>query len=259
MNIAPYNTCLTDFQWEIVKPLLPEAAKTGRPRTCLREVIDAIFFLTKSGCQWRLLPNEFPNWKTVYHHFRVWSRGDLWEVINAALRDALRELQGKKTTPSAAVIDSQTVRAVAHGGKVGYDAGKKTKGRKRFLCVDTLGLILGVFLTSADTPERAGARDLLKPVLQEHHLVKIWADGGFSGPDFAQWVAQQRENTVVEIIKRSDTANGFEVLPRRWVVERTFAWLLHHRRLVRDYEKTVASAKAFVLLAAIRIMLNQYS
>ena len=182
MKISPYDTCLTDFQWEIVKPLLPEAAKTGRPRTCLREVIDAIFFLTKSGSQWRLLPNEFPNWKTVYHHFRVWSQGDLWEVINAALRDALRKLQGKKTTPSAAVIDSQTVRSAAHGGKVGYDAGKKTKGRKRFLCVDTLGLILGVFLTSANTPERAGAKDLLKTVLKEHHLLKIWADGGFSHP-----------------------------------------------------------------------------
>jgi transposase len=259
MKIALYDTCLTDFQWEIVRPLLPDAATTGRPRTCLRQVIDAIFYLTKSGCQWRLLPNEFPKWKTVYHHFRAWSRGDCWETINAALRDALRQLQGKKTTPSAASIDSQTVRAAAHCGKVGYDAAKKTKGRKRFICVDTLGLILGVFLTTADTPERAGARELLEPVLREHRLEKIWADGGFSGPEFALWVSQQRTETIVEIIKRSDAAKGFEVLPKRWVVERTFAWLLHHRRLVRDYEKTVASAQAFVYLAAIRIMLNQFS
>ena len=259
MKIAEYETSLTDFQWKILVPLLPKKARTGRPRTCLRRVVDAVLYMVKSGCPWRLLPKDFPSWKTVYHHFWAWSRSGLLEAINTVLRESLRKLAGKKKRPSAAVIDSQSVRAAAHGGKVGYDAGKKTKGRKRFLCVDTLGLILGLFLTSADTPERAGAKNLLAPVLKEHRLRKIWADGGFTGKEFAHWVREQRPQTEVEIIKRSDSVKGFTVLPKRWVVERTFAWLHHHRRLVRDYEKTVASAKAFVFAAAIRIMLNQYS
>ncbi|MGC1479794.1 MAG: IS5 family transposase [Chthoniobacterales bacterium] len=259
MQFAEYQTDLTDFQWEILRPLLPKKARTGRPRTCLRRVVDAVLYMTKSGCPWRLLPKEFPCWKTVYHHFWVWSRSGLLETLHAFFRESLRKLAGKKKQPSAAVIDSQTVRAAAHGGTVGYDAGKKTKGRKRFLCVDTLGLILGVFIAPADTPERAGAMELLRPVLKEHRLKKIWADGGFTGEPFANWVHTESADTRVEIIRRCDSTQGFKVLPKRWVVERTFGWLHHQRRLVRDYEKTISSAKAFVFLAAIRIMLNQYS
>jgi len=198
MKIAPYETNLTDFQWRILRPLLPKAAPTGRPRTCLRRVFDAILYVVKSGCPWRLLPRDFPAWKTVYHHFRAWARGGLFEAINACLRGALRRLAGKKRRPSAAVIDSQTVRAAPHGGEVGYDAGKKTKGRKRFLCVDTLGWILGLFVTAADTPEREGAKRLLAPVLGVFRLRKLWADGGFTGQDFADWVRQHGDKTVLE-------------------------------------------------------------
>lgn len=259
MKIAQYDTSLTDFQWEVIFPVLPKPARTGRPRTCLRKVINAILYVTKSGCQWRLLPTEFPSWKTVYHHFRAWSGSGFWEKLNTMLHEHLRALLGRNKKPSAAVIDSQTVRSAGHGGLVGYDAAKKTKGRKRFICVDTLGLIIGLFVGQACVPERDGAKELMANVLGRYALTKIFADGGFSGPGFASWVRQQSSQAEVEIIKRSDLIRGFAVLPKRWVVERTFAWLLHHRRLVRDYEKSVASARSFVWIASIRIMLNQYS
>ena len=259
MKIAQYDTDLTDFQWRIIFRELPEPARTGRPRTCLRRVINAILYVTKSGCPWRLLPNDFPAWKSVYHHFHVWSRSGMWEKLHAMLCQWIRELMGRKRRPTAAVIDSQTVRSAGHGGPVGYDAAKKTKGRKRFICVDTLGLIIGLFIGQADLPERSGAEKLLAPVLGQQSLKKIFADGGFSGPVFASWVRQISPRCEVEIVRRSDAVRGFTVLPKRWVVERTFAWLLHHRRLVRDYEKSIHSARSFVWIASTRILLNQYS
>lgn len=258
MKNACYETSLNDVQWSLVEPLLPPASRLGRPRTPLREVLDGILYVVKSGCQWRLLPLGFPRWKTVYHHFRRWSLDGTLELLNQALRAAVRTIHGKRTRPTAAVIDSQTVRSDSHGGQVAYDAAKKTKGRKRFLCVDTLGLILDVVLLPANSPEREGAKVLLEPVLRRHRwLRKIWADGGFSGPEFAQWVKARRPKLDVEVVTRSATASGFRVLPRRWVVERTFAWLCQHRRLVRDYEKTTRSARAWILLAMTRIMLNR--
>ena len=178
-----------------------------------------------------MLPKDFPAWKTVYHHFRAWSHADLLDSINDCLREALRSLVGRSKTATAGIIDSQTVRSTPHGGQVGYDAGKKTKGRKRFICVDVLGWILGVAILPADTPERCGAKTLLASVLEKFKLKKIWADGGFSGPDFANWVKGKYSKGVVEIVKRIADNPGFNVLPRRWVVERTFAWLVNNRRL----------------------------
>lgn len=175
------------------------------------------------------------------------------------LRRLLRRLDGKGKEPSAAVIDSQSVRSNAHGGPVGYDAGKKTKGRKRFVCVDILGWLLGVAITPANITERCGAKELLRPVLRGHRLKKIWADGGFSGSELSGWVRSLSRVTTVEIIKRISTEPGFHVLPKRWVVERTFAWLVQHRRLVRDYEQSLHSATAWVFLAMIRVMINRYS
>ena len=178
--------------------------------------------------------------------------------LNTQLRAAARKAEDKRTRPTAAVLDSQTVRSNPHGGTVGYDAGKKTKGRKRFLLVDTLGLVLGAAVQPANTPERAGAMTLLEPVLPHFTwLRKLWVDGGYTGADFAAWVKTQRPKLEVEVIKRSDDVSGFKVLPKRWVVERTFGWLMQHRRLVRDYEQSEASATGWIFVAMIRVMLRR--
>ncbi len=244
MKNASYETDLTDAQWQLLETLLPAAKKRDRPRAPLRAVCDAIFYIAKAGCPGRLLPQTFPPWKTVYHHFHRWSRNGLLGKLNTQLRGLARKVEDKRTRPTAAVLDSQTVRSNPHGGTVGYDAGKKTKGRKRFLLVDTLGLVLGAAVQPANTPERAGAMALLASVLPHFTwLRKLWVDGGYTGADCAAWVKTQRPKLEVEVIKRTDDVRGFKVLPRRWVVERTFGWLMQHGRLVRDYEQSEASAK----------------
>jgi len=258
MKIAVYDTDATDTQWKLLEPLLPKAQCRGRPRTPLRPVLNAVLYVVKSGCSWRLLPKNFPPWKTVYHHFRAWSRDGTWSALNDRLRARVRATHGKDCRPTAAVLDSQTVRSDPHGGAVGYDAAKKTKGRKRFLLVDTLGLVLGVSVQPASTPERAGALALLAVFLPVFTwLRKLWVDGGYAGSDFAQAAREYRPKLEVEVVKRSDDTSGFIVLPRRWVVERTFAWLMQHRRLVRDYEQTDASATAWIHVAIIRLMLRR--
>jgi len=255
MQIACFQTDLTDPQWNLIEPSLPAARRTGRPRTPLRPVVNAIFYVLTTGCQWRLLPKSFPPWQTVYHLFSQWKRRDLWSALNDRLRALVREQEGKTSRPTGAILDSQTVRSSAHGGEVGYDAGKKTKGRKRFLLVDTLGLVLGVLVQPASQPERAGGKNLLGDLLPWlPRLRKLWADGGYTGEDFAQWARHGRKKLQVEIVKRSDDVSGFQVLPKRWVVERTFGWLMQHRRLARDHERSASSATAWIYIAMIRIM-----
>ncbi len=258
MKIATYDTDLTHEQWHLLRRFLPAAKKRGRPRTVLREVLNAILYLVKTGAQWRLLPKNFPPWQTVYHHFRQWTRNGLLARLNDRLRAKVRQAVGKHTQPTAASLDSQTVRASAHGGQVGYDAAKKTKGRKRFLLVDTLGWLLGVTLEPADCPERQGARTLLATGLADYpELRKLWVDGGFHGPEFAARVQTQQPKLVVEVVKRLAKVPGFQVLPKRWVVERTFGWLMHCRRLVRDHEQTAAAAAGWIYLAMTRLMLRR--
>lgn len=258
MQNASYDTDLTDAQWQLLHPHLPAPKRRGRPRTPLRVVCNAVLYLVKSGCPWRLLPQSFPPWKTVYHHFRQWSRDHTWSGLNDRLRALVRAAAGKDCRPTAAALDSQTVRSDPHGGAVGYDAAKKTKGRKRFLLVDVLGLVLGADVAPASTPERAGARALLEPVLPYlTWLRQLWVDGGYAGAEFAAWVREQRPKLEVEVIPRPADAQGFQVLPKRWVVERTFAWLVQHRRLVRDYERSETSATAWMFIAMIRLMLRR--
>ena len=258
MKIATYDTDLTPDQWQLLKRFLPAAKKRGRPRTALRAVLNACLYLVKTGAQWRLLPQNFPPWQTVYHHFRQWSRTGLWARLNDRLRVKARHAAGKKSQPTAASLDSQTVRASAHGGEVGYDAAKKTKGRKRFLLVDTLGLLLGARVLPANCPERKGGRTVLQPALPHYPaLRKLWVDGGFTGPEFAGWVKTQHATLEVEVVKRNADLKGFTLLPKRWVVERSFGWLMHCRRLVRDHEQTTASATAWIHLAFIRLMLRR--
>lgn len=258
MKNAIYDTSLTDAQWEYLQPMLPKPAKRGRPRTELRLVIDAVLYQVKGGIPWRLLPHDFPPWQTVYDIFRKWTLNHLWAALNDTLRTLVRKAEGRDSQPTAAILDSQSVKSAGHGGDVGYDAAKRIKGRKRHLLVDTLGLVLGVAVTPASTPERDGAQAVLaRPLAWFTRLRRLWVDGGYTGATFAEWVKERRPQLEVEVVKRSDDTSGFKVLPRRWVVERTFGWFMQHRRLVRDYEKTESSAEAFVYLAMIRIQLRR--
>jgi len=258
VKTAIYETNLSDAQWDIIEPMLPAISKRGRPPTDRRLVLDAILYIVKGGIPWRLLPAGFPPWKTVHSIFRKWTLNRIWESINARLRALAREKEGKRCRPTAAILDSQSVKSDGHGGQVGYDAGKKINGRKRHLLVDTLGLVLGVLVTAANVPEREGAQMLLTGVLGWFTwLRRLWVDGGYSGPEFAQWVRGLRPKLVVEVVKRCGKATGFAVLPRRWIVERTFGWLMRHRRLVRDYERTETSAEAWIYIAMIRIQLRR--
>jgi len=258
MKIAFYDSNLTDAQWSLREPMLPIRRKRGRPPTDRRRVIDAILYVLKGGIQWRLLPAEFPPCKTVFHIFRRWTLDNTWEALNARLRALVRASEGKDCRPTAAIVDSQSVKSDPHGGVVGYDAAKRIKGRKRHLLVDTLGLLLGVLVTPANLPEREGAQSLLARTLGWFGWLRLlWVDSGYNGEAFAQWVKSVRAPLEVQVVKRSDDTQGFKVLPRRWVVERTFGWLMRQRRLVRDYETTETSAQAWVYLAMLRIQLRR--
>jgi len=189
MKIADHDTDLTDARWTRVEPMLPPPRLLGRPRADLRRNLNALLYVAKAGCQWRLLPKEFPAWQTVHPIFRKWERQHVWESLNARLRALVRGRAGKRPRPTAAILDSQSVRSDPHGGAVRYDAAKKIKGRKRHLRVATLGLWLGVHITPASTPERAGAQSLLARVLLGSAWRRLlWVDGGYTGTAFAAWV-----------------------------------------------------------------------
>lgn len=256
MKIAFYDSNLTDAQWSLLKPMLPARRKRGRPPTDRRRIVDAILYVIKGGIQWRMLPSDFPPYQTVFHIFRQWALNHTWTAINDRLRAHLRESEAKRCRPTAAILDSQSVKSDPHGGSVGYDAAKRIKGRKRHILVDTLGLLLGVLVTPANITERAGAQDLLKRTLGWFTWLRLlWVDGGYHGEAFTRWVQGLGAKLKVQVVKRSDP--GFKVLPRRWVVERTFAWFMRQRRLVRDYETTETSAEAWIYIAMIRIQLRR--
>ena len=216
-----YPTDLTDSQWELLQPLLPKAKKRGRPPADRRRILNGLFYLVRAGCAWRLLPRDFGPWETVYGYFRTWRQQDLWPQIHEALRRFLRRAAGKRSQPTAAILDSQSVRSADHAGPRGYDAGKKVKGRKRFVLVDTLGLLLGVCVLPADVSEQAGARQLLSPLLRWFSWLRcLWADQGYVGAAFGAWVAAHRRTGTLrlEIVSRLQTQVGFKVLAKRWIV-----------------------------------------
>lgn len=254
-----YSTDLTDAEWEYLELHVPPPNKRGRQKThSSREILNAIFYVLRSGCPWRLLPGDFPPWSTVYYHFRKFRISGLWHRIFAILRMAERKRVGKDPNPSGAIMDSQSITTTEEGAASnGYDACKNVKGRKRHPLVDTLGLPLSVCVTPADVQDRAGARLLLaglKPLVP--NLKKIWADGAYGGANLARWCEEQG-GWQLEVVERDRKVRGFEVLPKRWIVERTFGWLRRDRRLGKDYERKVQTSETLIEVAMIRLMLRR--
>lgn len=257
MNRKPYPTDLTDEQWELLESILPPPELRGRKRTVdLREVFNALSYLTRTGCQWRFLPHDFPVWQTVYYYFRKWRAADWFATWNDALRDEVREQAGREVEPSAAIIDSQSAKTTELADERGFDAGKKVNGRKRHFLVDTLGLLLYVKVLAAHVQDRDGAKQLLDEVKDRFPRLRlIWADGGYRGK-LITWVAETCA-WLLQIVLRKDDLKGFQVLPRRWVVERTFAWVCRNRRLSKDYERLAESEEAFCYYSMIHLMLRR--
>ena len=259
-----YPTDLNDAEYAILESLVPyKLSKRGRPRTwTLREILNAIFYLLRSGCAWRLMPHDLPPWQTVYGYYWRWCKDGTWEKVNTALVPQVRVHEGREPHPRAAIIDSQSVKTSEGGEARGVDVHQQVNGRKRHIIVDTLGLLLLVVVHSASLQDAAGGKDPLQNLFDKikHsvynrwcRLKLVWADGGYA--NIVEWV-KKNLGWELEIKKRPQDATGFVLWPRRWVVERTFGWLGRYRRLSRDFEHKVSSSEAMVYAASIRRMLR---
>jgi putative transposase len=283
-----YLTDLSDKEWKMIEPHIPTPIGHGRPRIhSLREILNAIFYLLRSGCQWRMLPNDFPRWPTVYHYFRKWRIDGTWERINQAIRERLRVHLKRDPQPSAGIVDSQSIKTSGVGGEErGYDGGKKIDGRKRHLLVDTEGFVLMAKVHSAKVLDQEGIKLLLERANEKFPRLKhLWLDAGYKGEDKGKGWVQKVLGWTVEIVERprkpapekvlmrwaAELANegmkvdwqkllpprGFQALPRRWVVERTFAWICPNRRMSKDYERLCATGEAFIYTAMTRLMVRR--
>jgi len=268
-----YASDLSDAEWTLLEPLIPPAKVGGRPRSVnMRQILNGIFYILRSGGAWRLLPHEYPPWSTVYDYFRKWRNAGIWEGMVRTLRERLREQSGRQPTPSAGIIDSQSVKTTERGGLHGYDGGKKVNGRKRHLFVDTMGLLLKVVVHAANLQDRESVNLLLEPVKgQFPRMEKVWVDQGYTGKG-KTWIETEMGWTV-EVVERSprrgwiitedqglvkvSLPKTFEHLPRRWVVERTIAWIGRSRRLSKEYEYLTSSSEAMIYLSTLRLLLTR--
>jgi putative transposase len=255
-----YPTDLNDTEWVQIAPYLPEAKSTGRPREIpWREIMNGMFYMVKNGCVWRALPHDLPAWQTVYYYFRLFQKSLLWENLNTIIRERVRVKEGREPQASAMIIDSQSAKSAEGGEKVGFDGGKLVKGRKRNLITDTIGLVVLAKVTAANVQDVHAGKQILIELKKRTELIarlrKIFADGGYRG-ELVNWVKNEL-HAEMEIVLKLGDKKGFQVLPKRWVIERTNAWVTRNRRMARDYERLTETSEAFIYILMIRLGLRR--